>query len=329
VVKTRLLEGFDDPTFGPEGWERLLDASGPEFGWLTWLWQRTWWQARPDGKLLLIVAERDGEIRALAPFCASEGLVSFVGTGAVDYVDFLGDAQDGALDALLQAAVELVPDFYGFSFHYLPATSSTGRRLPEVAERLGFRCYEEAHMPAPTIDLAGDPEAVLSLTRKKSLVRHENFFRREGVLEVTHLEDGREIARHLDEFFEQHVTRWKGTEHPSRFEDPAERMLVEKATRNCAEAGWLRFTRIDWNGRAIAFHYGSAYGGRYYFGTTAYERDLSRHSPGQVLLRQLLLAAVAEGAQTFDFGLGDEPFKLRFATHVDVARAYGLYRRMS
>ena len=42
-------------------------------------------------------------------------------------------------------------------------------------------------------------------------------------------------------------------------------------------------------------------------------------------MRQLLLAAAAEGTHTFDFGLGDEAFKSRFATRVDVVRNWGLY----
>jgi CelD/BcsL family acetyltransferase involved in cellulose biosynthesis len=39
----------------------------------------------------------------------------------------------------------------------------------------------------------------------------------------------------------------------------------------------------------------------------------------------LLLAAMAEKAHTFDFGLGDEAFKSRFATRVNRVRNWGLY----
>ena len=53
--------------------------------------------------------------------------------------------------------------------------------------------------------------------------------------------------------------------------------------------------------------------------------DLARRSPGEVLLRQLILAAIEEGAKTFDFGLGDEAFKNRFATHVNKVNTYSLY----
>jgi CelD/BcsL family acetyltransferase involved in cellulose biosynthesis len=38
-----------------------------------------------------------------------------------------------------------------------------------------------------------------------------------------------------------------------------------------------------------------------------------------------LLAAVTEGVHTFDFGLGDEAFKHRFANRVVNVRTWGLY----
>ena len=57
----------------------------------------------------------------------------------------------------------------------------------------------------------------------------------------------------------------------------------------------------------------------------AFAIDLARRSPGEVLLRQLLLAAIAEGATVFDFGLGDEPFKHRFATRIRHVHTWGLY----
>jgi CelD/BcsL family acetyltransferase involved in cellulose biosynthesis len=328
TVRTRVLEGFDDPSFGPDQWERLVTAGDGELATLSWHWQRTWWESCGLGELLLVLAEQDGRPVALAPFNAHDGLVSILGSGMTDYVDFVGDVGDPqVLDALLDTAARRAGSFEGFSFYYVPDFSRTGPALAEAAERLDLGWSIEHEMPAPVIDIAGNPELALAATRKKSLVRHENFLRREGSLEVTHLTDGDQILPHLDEFFDQHVVRWADTPHPSRYQDAAERAIVEKATRDCAHTGWLRFTRLDWNGRPAAFHYGSCYRGRYYFGATAYAIDLARRSPGEVLLRHLLLAAIEEGAHTFDFGLGDEAFKLRFATDVPVARAYGLYSR--
>lgn len=325
-VHTRVVESFDDPSLGPDRWEALLDASGLDLVSSTWQWQRDWWEASRFTELLLVVAERDGEPIALAPFYADEGLVSFVGLGSAPFFEFLGEVDDGVLDAILETAASHADGFFGFSFHYVLDSSPTGWRLRAAARRLGLECHDEGSMPAPVMDLAGQPDRALAAAGKKSLRRGEKALRREGTLEVRQFTDGAEILHQLDEFFDQHVSRWAGTSSPSPYRDPGERARVLELTLALAATGWLRFTRLEWNGRAIAYDYGTCFGGRYSTRASTFSVDLARYSPGQILLRHLVLAAIEEGARTFDFGLGDQPYKLRLATHVETARAWGLYR---
>ena len=53
--------------------------------------------------------------------------------------------------------------------------------------------------------------------------------------------------------------------------------------------------------------------------------EMETPGPGQVLLRHSILAAMNEGAHTFDFGLGDEAFKQRFATGARRFRTFLLH----
>ena len=330
AIKTRILNGFDDPSFGMEGWQRLLeDSHRDDLVFMTWHFQRAWWETFQRGELLLIVAESDGKDVALAPFYSQSGMVSFLATEfESDRLDFVGDISDpNVLDAILQTARASVADFEGFRFYFVPDASGTGKRLEEAASRIGLSFYEEGNEVAPVIELSGQPEAALSITRKKSLLRHERFFQRAGKLEIHALHDGRAILPQLPAYFEQHIARWAGTSNPSRFEYPKARLLLERFTRIAGDTTWLRFTRIDWNGRPIAFDYGVNYRGRYVRGTPSFSVDLARFRPGEVLLRQTLLAAISEGARIFDFRTGDDHFKLRFATHVEHLHTWGLYPR--
>jgi hypothetical protein len=99
------------------------------------------------------------------------------------------------------------------------------------------------------------------------------------------------------------------------------RRLVESA----GGAGWLRFTRVSWAGWPIAFHLGFSYRSCFLWYKPSFAIELARRSPGEVLLRQLFLAAVGEEARVFDFGLGEEPFKRRFASHLRYVDTIGLY----
>ena len=324
VITTRILEGFDDPRFTKNDWNKLLVSGDTDTVNLTWDWQRSWWKSFGRGKLLLVVAERNGYSIALAPLFSDQGMI--YNLFPEDALDFVGDISDSSvLDAILETARSVVDDFVGFRFYFIPHTSRTGRLLMEAAERLNLNCYDEGSLPSPWLDLKTSPDVALNITRKKSLRRHENYFLREGNLEVLHFTEAEKILPHLENFFEQHISRRNATNASSLFLDSKQRDYYTRLTKEISPTGWLRFTRINWNGRAIAFHYGLSYKGRYLYGIPSFDIELAEHSPGEVLLRQLLLAAISEGASTFDFGMGDELYKYRFSTDVIELKTWGLY----
>jgi CelD/BcsL family acetyltransferase involved in cellulose biosynthesis len=326
TITTRVLNGFDDPSLSPAVWERLLETGQSDTVFLTWHWQSAWWETFGRGRLLLIAAERDGEVVALSPLFTEAGMIYFTGSGGSDYLDFIGDiSEPEILDALLLSAKERVVGFVGFVFYHVPDNSATGRLLNAAAARLGLKIFDEGDQPAPALEFLPDKSDAVEAANKKSLVRHEKFFARDGSLKISHFTNGAEILPHLDEFFAQHRERWAATPFPSLFCDEAQQRFYRLLATSAADAGWLRFTRLDWQGRAIAFHFGFCHRGSFMWYKPSFGVDLARHSPGEVLLRQLLLAAIAEDAHTFDFGLGDEAFKARFATRVDRVRNWGLY----
>jgi CelD/BcsL family acetyltransferase involved in cellulose biosynthesis len=321
------LSGFDDPAVCPAVWNRLAASGATHTVFQTWHWNRAWWDSFGRGDLLLLLASRAGKPVALAPLFADGGMGFFVGSGGSDYLDFLGDTDPAVLEAILCTAQERIPGFVGFRFYLVPDDSPTGLRLQDAADRLNLVCHDEGDLLAPALALHDPVGAGLAAASKTSLLRHERHFRREGDLEVLHLQEGAAILPHLDEFFDQHVARWADTPHPSLFLQPEQRDFYRALCEVAGPAGGLRFTRVRWNGRPIAFHFGFSHGGSYLWYKPSFAIDLARRSPGEVLLRHLLLAALEEGADTFDFGLGDEAFKSRFANRVRRVRTWGLYPR--
>jgi CelD/BcsL family acetyltransferase involved in cellulose biosynthesis len=325
-LTTRILAGFDDPSFGSADWARLLDTGSTNRVFLTWPYLRAWWESFGRGDLLLIVAERGDQVVALAPLFHEAGMIYFVGSGGSDYLDFVGRVDDPAvLGALLDAARACPPRFLGFRFYLVPDASPTGTSLREAAQSLDLECYDEGELVAPVLDMNGLGDPGMQATRKTSLMRHERFFQTRGRLEVRHFHKSEEILPQLPEFFGQHVARWAGTPFPSLFTEPAQCQFYERLTLALCTADWLRFTRIDWESRPIAFHFGFSYRGSYLWYKPSFAIELARRSPGEVLLRQLLIAALNERVREFDFGIGDEAFKRRFATRAPLVRTWGLY----
>jgi CelD/BcsL family acetyltransferase involved in cellulose biosynthesis len=226
------------------------------------------------------------------------------------------------LTAILAEAAELVDGFLGFRFYHLPDASRTGIALQKAAAELGFTCYDEGELPAPAINLNATGEQI---TQKKSLVRHQRFFEREGDLSVRHFRQPQDILPRLDRFFEQHIARWAVTPYPSLFLDPMQRRFYAALADSADSNPWLRFTEVNWNGSPIAFHFGFCFDATFMWYKPSFAIALAKHSPGEVLMRNLLLTALDENAAVFDLGLGAEAFKARFATHVPTVRTWGIY----
>jgi CelD/BcsL family acetyltransferase involved in cellulose biosynthesis len=327
-LQVRIVSSFDDPLVAPQRWNKLLARGQTDSVNLTWEWQRNWWSTFGRGTLLLMLVESDAEPLCIAPLFAEHGMVFNI--CPEDQLDFIGNVSGPeVIEEIVRSVLEFIPDFLGIKLYFIPDTSTTSVYLKQAAEQLGLACFQEDCLSAPRLDIAAQPDLATRHTRKTSLVRHENYFRRTGQLAVKHTRDAAEILPQLDEFFSQHIARRNVTPDPSLFVDPNQREYYRNIVTSIAPKGWLRFTRLDWNGHAIAFHFGLSYHGRFLFGVPSFDVEFQRHSPGEVLLRQLLLAAIEEGATIFDFGPGEEAYKYRFATSEVRLVTWGIYPKSS
>lgn len=325
-IQYRCLIDFHDPELSPEIWNALQCKGSGNTIFMSWQWQKTWWEVFGRGKLLLLLAKKNNEPVTIAPLFADGGMLFFVGSGGSDYLDFIGDTGDPELIiGLLSLAIENMPELLGCRFYHLHASSSTQQTLYAVAAKLGWDCFDEGGMACPILSIKDFPEKAKAATEKKSLLRHEGWFNRNGGIEIKHYNQSKEILPHLDAFFEQHIARWAVTPYPSLFLDPLQRRFYKKLCVTASEAGWLRFTIVYWQQQAIAFHFGMHYNGSFLWYKPSFKITLAKHSPGEVLLRQLILRAMEEDAHYFDFGLGDEAFKDRFASSIPTVTNIGLY----
>jgi CelD/BcsL family acetyltransferase involved in cellulose biosynthesis len=323
-LRAHVVTSFDDPLVAPHRWNQLLTRGRTDSVNLTWQWQQNWWKHFGRGRLLLIVVEENSEAVCIAPLFVEHGMI--FNLCPEDQLDIIGHvAGPETLELILRTVLQNVPDFLGIRLYFIPDTSTTSVYLETAVRQLGLSCCRENCLAAPRLEIAKHPEVAARYARKKSLVRHENYFRRNGQLEVFHTGDAGEVLPQLDEFFAQHIARRQSTSGRSLFEEVNQRDYYRDIVTNIGPLGWLRFARVAWNGRSIAFHFGLNYRGRFLFGVPSFDIELQHHSPGEVLLRQLLLEAIREGATVFDFGPGEEPYKYRFATSEVRLLTWGVY----
>jgi CelD/BcsL family acetyltransferase involved in cellulose biosynthesis len=158
-----------------------------------------------------------------------------------------------------------------------------------------------------------------------SMLKREEFFRRRGPLVIKHLGDAESIRPLLPQFYAQHIARWGRKSEPSPFSNPRQCVFVERFLELGASTDWIRFLAIESDGRPIAFEFAWYYRGVHYSGPWCFAIEQANHSPGHVLLRQSVLAAMSAGLHTYDLGLGDQEYKRRFPARIKTCRSWGLY----
>lgn len=300
--------------FRPGGdWDQLLANSPTDTVFLSSAWMRAAVAVLPEKCPMVVpVLYQNGRLIAAAAFFQSRRVIQFLGTGSSDYLDLLV-CRDLSTEEQVQCKRDLLhavlKRFRGhFHLKNIPENSTTCMAVSGNG-LLGTRLRTT---PAPAMAMSHAPEAL----KKKSIRRHFNKLDKQGVLICETMTSATEVLEKLPAFFDQHIARWQGTAWPSQFHQPLQRTLFTRLVQELCEAGTLRFTEVRLDGQMIAAHLGMFHAGIFTWYKPTYDPRLAKLSPGEVLIKALLERAQQEGAEEFDFTIGDEAFKYRFATTV-------------
>ena len=85
--------------------------------------------------------------------------------------------------------------------------------------------------------------------------------------------------------------------------------------RELRRRGLLVVSTLSAGEKLLSVHIGAVADNRLYWWVPAYDAHLARYSPGRLLLQDLLAESFARNHARFEFLLGDEEYKWRYATH--------------
>jgi len=327
-IQTIRLESWQDLAGLESAWNELLDRSPGHSIFQTFPWHACWWKAFGKSHALLVVLGYAGSrLVGIAPMMIAleKGRLGrtrrhlhFIGSvnGASDYCDFSIDpAVPGVLDALLLEICADAKALCRIDLSHFPGHSPNQARTLEFFAGRGIRIFVESQVDAP-VRILGDAEADRKAANKTSLKRHTNYFHKSGNLRFHQCGSAAEILGYLERFFEQHQSRWAQTASPSQFLDAAQRGFYMDLVREIFTRGWLRFDVVLFNGEPLAFHFGFEYRRRFLWYKPTFDIRFASRSPGEVLIKFLLEEAIRRKLEEFDFTVGSESFKYRFANQI-------------
>jgi CelD/BcsL family acetyltransferase involved in cellulose biosynthesis len=328
AVYTTRLESWESLSDLEAAWNDLLNRSPGCSVFQTFSWHVCWWRAfGGPHELFVILAYAGSQLVGIAPMMIARERgpigqmrrhIHFIGSTnhASDYCDFIVDpGVPEALDALLEELCDSAKAFYRIDLSHFPSHSPNQIRSLEYFNSLGIRTTVDIQEEAPA-RILGDGQADLKTANKSSLKRHTGFFQKSGDLRFHRCENEAEILGFLDAFFEQHKARWALTESPSQFSDPAQQTFYRGLVREVFPYGWLRFDVVLFNGAPLAFHFGFEYRRCFIWYKPTFDIRFASRSPGEVLIKFLLEDAIKKNLEEFDFTVGSEAFKYRFANKI-------------
>jgi CelD/BcsL family acetyltransferase involved in cellulose biosynthesis len=294
-------------------------------------WARASWRAYGSRRSLCIsVVRRDSQVVGILPLATDGDTLRFLGDPRSDYNDMIcaPDAGHETLESALDILCKSNLPWRRCILANVPERSNIVTQFPHITRPKGMLLHLTHEATCPFVDLTSDAEHILAdILKKKSLKRHENKLGRLGHLEFRHLTNREEIKDHLPHFFQQHIAHRAMEGDKSLFCDSVARAFYEYLVGELDPYRELRFSVVEIDGKPVAYHFGFEDRNSLIWYKPSFDEDYWDYSPGEVLIKKLFEYVRDRRLSKFDFTVGDEVFKTRFANRIANNYAIHAFRR--
>lgn len=332
MIHGRSVCSIDALGLDEKGWNALVAESPTNSIFQSYQWASSWEKIfKEQCEPWYITVEDQSNIVGVAPLMICSGslnkrVVKFLGDGKADYCDFLlAGARHETLKKMFDQVFSAQDRWDTIVLNSIPSESPTIAWIRDVCRKAGYCLLQRDLYQCPALLIKDHREEAARIFNKPGLRRRQNYFQRQGRLYYKTLLHG-DVLPYLDRFFDQHIVRWAGTATPSLFLDKRNQAFYRELAQAMCGTGWLVLSVVELDNRPLAIHYGFDYNDRLLWYKPSFDRAYAKHSPGLVLLRYLIGNAIEQNRVEFDFTIGDEPFKARFANAIRTTVQFQIYK---
>lgn len=299
-------------------WRRLAEAAPAPGLFASPEWVLTWWRHFGAGRTLHVAgARRDGALVALALTCTTRSRTGvrvreFLGSEEADLADLLLAPGEEALAGALAGFMLNDRDWDLVDLWCLPGGAPGVGAVAEALRGAGRGVETTTLTINPVIDLTSpDWSRGASPSFLSTVARKRRGLRREGPLELTFPKSPEQVDEGLGDLSALHRARWRSSGEVSRLDLPGYSRWVRGVTQEAFRHGWLYMPRLVRGSRVVATGIYFLYRRRLFYWLGAYDVEFARYSPYHALVLSIVEDVRASGAaDVFDFGRGDEAYKL-------------------
>jgi CelD/BcsL family acetyltransferase involved in cellulose biosynthesis len=324
-------------------WRALLNDSPSCCPFLSPDWLGAWWGIYgQDRELLVLLAERAGELVGLAPLYIDTART--LGGVPLRELRLLGDRDVGSdfLDIILRKdsgedALAAMLDYLRQNETWdrmilcdVPAASETLRLLGDAAKR-HLPLWQTAPaqtcpflpMPASFDEFLDLPDLTYKHAIRKAVRKLEK--RRAVEFELTSAPSDQD--ERLESFFRLHQERWQAVQRAGSFARDEKRQFYRSASAALGRQGWLRLSTLKVDGQPVASAFGICHANVYYGLQTACGLEGQKLKAGNVLAYKLFETLFGE-VKEWNFMRGNELYKYqwgctdRYTVHASACRSF-------
>jgi len=320
VEKIETLQDLDDLR---SVWDQLLAKSDFRNIFLTFDWPRTWWKVFGDDKELYVLLVKSGaEIIGIAPLMREKAkklgrtvkIIRFIGTPNIDYADFIGENKRLIVEHVTGYLFRNREDWFRVELDQISERSSTLSHLQAClrTSKRPFTTREIETCFAYIYEGKENDRTDFSIRKRKAIRHAINSFKKAGGLNIEIIGDFIKAKQNLAIIFQLHINRWEATPTPSKFLNPKHRQFHEDLLDKLWSQNNILLVVLRTANLPIAYWFNFEYGSIIYHHTMAFNKYLSRRSPGKLLA---ILASELFVRQGFDldFSRGATDYKVSLA----------------
>lgn len=299
-------------------WDALVERSPGAHLFQSYPWVSSWLRHQPDGRPRLFIARRGERLTAAMPLCAHEAgwgplrlRTLRVAVDNADFCDGLSDPEHPEdLDRLWQALLSR-RDWHLLDLHYLRPDSHLARVAGgKVGRLLADRRMQDT---SPYLDITTDWRESVSKGQRSDWLRRRRRLEEQGKLTLERAETTTAIDVLLEQFAELHAARWQTKGETSTYRFAEFRAFVRDVCHGSLRRGHLYLYRLALDGNTVSL--GLYFLFRRHLLPYAYtfSAEYARFCPVHLLTMAVVEEMRARNlADLYDFGRGDEEYKLRW-----------------
>ncbi len=307
--------------------ERTADATAFQtFAWLS-AWLRTVGLRRSVRPAIVTGRGRDGELLFLIPLAVEPGAarkLCWLGSDLGDYnapllapefAQRLGPAGFAPIWREIVERLQSHPELRYDFIHFEKMPAQVGAQENPFLQLGGFANPSGAYLA----QLSGNWDDFYNAKRSSATRRRDRTKRKRlaeiGEVRLVNTTDPADIARSLDLLMAQKSQAFARMGVADIFARPGWREFYRDVAADPANAAFVHVSRLEVAGVPAAINLGLTFGGCYYHVLASYDgaSEAAKFGPGAAHLHDLMRHAIERGCRTFDFTIGDEPYKRDWA----------------